>query len=43
MVHRNISDTDRSIVKTVFDAIIIGFKQVELSYKGYVKVRIKEV
>ncbi len=43
MVHRNISDTDRSIVKTVLDAIIIGFKQVELSYKGYVKVRIKEV
>ena len=43
MIHSNILDVDKTIVKTILDAIVIGFKQVELSYKGYVKVRIKEV
>ena len=43
IVHSNILDTDKNIVKTILDAIIIGFKQIELSYKGYVKVRIGEV
>lgn len=43
MVHSDIAENDRSIVKTILDAIVIGFKQIELSYKGYVSIRIKEV
>ena len=43
MVHNDIADNDKSVIKTILDTIVIGFRQVELSYKGYVKVRIKEV
>ena len=43
MIHDDVSDSDRSILKNILDTIVIGFKQIELSYKGYVKVRNREV
>ena len=42
-VPKDISDDDKNTIKIIFDTIVIGFKQIELSYKGYVKVIIKEV
>ena len=43
VVPENISDENKTTVKTILEAIVIGFKQIELSYEGYVKVIIKEV
>ena len=42
-VPKNISNDAKNTVKIILDTIVIGFKQIELSYKGYVKVIIKEV
>jgi len=42
-IPRNISDDNKNTIKIILDTIVIGFKQIELSYKGYVKVIIKEV
>ena len=43
MVHSDDLGANRGIVKTIFDTIVIGFRQVELSYNKYVKVRVREV
>ena len=42
-VPNNISGDAKNTVKIILDTIVIGFRQIELSYKGYVKVIIKEV
>lgn len=43
VVPKSISSGNKNTVKIILDTIVIGFKQIELSYKGYVKVIIKEV
>jgi len=42
-VPKKVSIEKKSTIKTILEAIVIGLKQIELSYEGYVKVIIKEV
>lgn len=43
IVPKDVSDQEREIVNIILETIILGFKQVEHSYKGYVSVLDKEV
>lgn len=43
IVPKNVPNEKKSTIKTILEAIVIGFRQIELSYEGYVKVIVKEV
>lgn len=42
-IPKDISQEDKAKVKLILETIIIGFKQIEFSYKKYVSVLDKEV